>query len=134
MFVTDFPGICNFFENAESTVKQKFKRKQEQYKQLGIMIDKQGRGKAATYSVNVDLNIIKTIVDKPYPNELSTLNDVKDLKNWIAANSEYCFVCKKWINKNNSNRIVLPSASGKTELLCACCNSCFEDGYYVYSL
>lgn len=133
MFVTDFPGICNFFENAESTVKQKFKRKQEQYNQLGIAVEKQGRGKAATYSINVDLNIIKTLVGSKEIPQFNSIEDIKKLKSWVMSNSEFCFGCKKWINKDKSFRIAVPSASGQSEILCACCEDCYNEGYHIYS-
>lgn len=134
MITTDFEGICKFFENAESTVRQKFGRKQEQYRQIGIIIEKSGRGKAASYSVDLDLNIIKNLTNLEYPNTIETLEDVKKLKAWVQENSEYCYVCKKWISKNSSHRIAVPSASGMSEILCYCCNDCYEDGYHAYSV
>lgn len=134
MITTDFKGICEFFENAESTVKQKFGRKQEQYRQIGIIVEKSGRGKAASYSVDLDLNIIKNLTNLEYPNAIETLEDIKKLKAWVQENSEYCYMCKKWISKNSSHRIAVPSASGMSEILCYCCNDCYEDGYHTYSV
>ena len=63
-----------------------------------------------------------------------TLEDVKKLKAWVQENSEYCYVCKKWVSKNSSHRIAVPSASGMSEILCYCCNDCYEDGYHTYSV
>ena len=134
MFITDFSGICKFFENAESTVKQKFKRKQEQYGQLGIPVKKNGRGKAANYSVTVDWAIVKELTDMEYSKEIKCLDDIKELKSWIMENSEFCYCCKKWINKREATWIAIPSASGQSEIACKCCDTCLEEGYHAYML
>lgn len=134
MFITNFSGICKFFENAESTVKQKFSRKQEQYNQLGILVKKNGRGKAANYSIEVDMSIVKELTDTNYPKEVNSLEDVKELKDWVMENSEFCYCCKKWINKKDATWIVIPSSTGQSEIACKCCNKCLEEGYHIYMI
>lgn len=122
MFTLNFKELCDFFGNSESTVKQKFKRKQEEYARKGIDITKNGRGASATYDLNLNANWIGEVP--------TTTAEAKQNLSMLAETHEICYGCKKYI-VDSPNRIFVPSASGKSEILAYCCDECLEE-YHFY--
>lgn len=121
MFKLNFKELCEFFGNSESTVKQKLKRKQEEYAKKGVIVSKEGRGVNAIYTIEIDSNWVG---DTP-----QSISEIRSTLDENGQKYSVCHGCGHYLT-GNRNRLVIPSKSGKTELIDYCCDSCLEDLHY----
>lgn len=121
MFVLNFKEVCEFFGNSENTVKQKFKRKQEEYDRKGITVVKTGRGMAAKYELSINSNWFGEIP--------STIEGLKAAIEERDKSYQLCYGCKKYLT-GATTRLSVPSASGKSEIMAYCCEDCLEEYHF----